>query len=117
MAARPCENEPLRVVPLLGSRERAEYDTGITEGAGDGGGDLRGAGSVAVDADGLRCELDFGAVVRGDDAALRDTECLADCFSWVADERVVEFARAQGAVRFVAAVGEGFGGDRKARFA
>ena len=49
-------------------------------------------------------------------AALHDVQSLAAGFFGIADERVVELARAQRAVHFVAAVGEGFRSDSESSF-
>jgi len=55
----------------------------------------------------------FGPVSRNH-FALHDADGLASRFGGIVDERVGVFARAQRAVGFVAAVGEGFGGDGEA---
>jgi len=70
-----------------------------------------------VDAESLRVDGDVGAVGGGDSAAFDDAEGLAGGFGRIAEERVVELTRAQGAVGFVAAVGEGFCGGGEAGFA
>ena len=58
----------------------------------------------------------FGAAPRNH-SALHDAQGLLGGFGGIVNERVGVFAGAQGAVGFVAAVGEGFGGDGEARLA
>src|ERR1700675_1274080 len=83
---------------------------------GHGCRDFRGPRSVAVDAYGLRVQSDFGPVAGNYRSAFHDVQRLASGFAGVADQRVVEFARAQSAIWLVAAVGEGFGGNGEAGF-
>ncbi len=60
-----------------------------------------------MDAEGVGVQGHFGAVARND-FALHDGQGLLGGFGGIAKQRVGVFSRAQGSVRFVAAVGEGF---------
>src|SRR5215475_12324611 len=68
-----------------------------------------------MNADRLRGKFHFRTSVCDDHTALCDAESLPGRFGRIANDRVIEFARAQCAVRLVAAVGEGLGGDGKTR--
>jgi hypothetical protein len=90
---------------------RLDGDGGLLEAVVEFGGDLCGVGGVAVEAEGLGREGEGCAVGGEDGAFVHDAEGLGGGFVGIAEEGVFEFAGAEGAVRFVAAIGESFGGD------
>jgi hypothetical protein len=91
----------------------AQLHACVAKGLDDLGGDLGRAGGVAVDAEGVGVQGDFGAIA-GEDFPLHDAYGLLGGFGGILDQGVGVFAGAQGAVGFVAAIGEGFGGDGEA---
>ena len=69
-----------------------------------------------MNAQGLCVDGDFIAVTSNHCAALHDIHCLASGFGGIADERVIELARAQRSIRLVAAIGESFRSNGEASF-
>src|SRR5260370_24833965 len=100
----PCPRKPTNPYPCFAQRSRYR------------GRNFWRAGSVAVDAESLRFDRNLAPVARNHYASLRDAKRLPRGFLGIADESVVKFPPAQRSIRFVPAVGQGFGGDGKASF-
>src|SRR5207249_9907647 len=60
---------------------------------------LRCAGSVAVNADGLGVHANFATVAGDHYASLRDAQRLPRRLLRIADQRILKFARAQSSIR------------------
>src|SRR5438445_6085965 len=90
-------------------RERTEHYAGLAESLSYLRGNLRRAGSVAVDADCLGIHGNFAAVARNHYSSLRDAKRLPRRFLGIADQRVRKLARPQSSIRLIPPVGERFG--------
>lgn len=66
-----------------------------------------------MEAEGVGVEGDGGVVGGDDPGVLGDAEGLFGGLLGIVKQSIGKFARTEGAVAFVAAVGEGFGGDGK----
>src|SRR5207253_10341792 len=80
-------------------------------------GNLRRAGSVAVNADGLGVHANFAAVAGDHYASLRDAQGLPRRLLGIEDQRIIKLARPQSSIWLIPPVGERFGGQRETCFA
>src|SRR6266446_5582345 len=101
---------------LAAQRESTETNTCFAQRPRYRCGNLRRAGSVAVDAESLRINGNLAPVARNHYPSLRDAKCLPRCFLGIADECIPKLARAQSSIRFIPPISERFGSNCEPRF-